>query len=613
MAIIKVKHIFKNNSIEGSSDSGMFILTNKKGGYFLSGYNSKFRGLFFAEKKDNDFTLFKTIDSISVNKTPVQINNMFFYYEQLYRDASLSYLMHNNSLLIEVQGGCELLLTLDMREIYDFSSAGRIYEIKKQDNLIIITYKKYSDDSLKEKLSEKVLVIKSKAEIELVRAWREQFYEHDSLRSSQLNSLWVFDALKLKVKNRDNVVITYSGNKDNAAEESGSVHKNFDLIFNNEKHYLQTHFRLFHNKNKKVNIPCMCASKALDNLIVAVNNMKGIYAGLPWFFQFWTRDEAISLGALIKEKKYHVVKKILMRLINSMQENGRIPNRYPHAELASADGAGWVFKRTYDLFEELDRKELSDYYFKKHEKELIKEKLEFSINKHLEYFFEDNLIKNNAKETWMDTSFGDDTRAGFRIEIQALFLCMLKLLNYLSQDLDNKNEKYISLEQDIKQKAREVFFDSPILKDGKDDATIRPNIFIAYYVYPELLDKGEWLRAFESSLKNLWLNWGGLASIDKENPLFCKEYSGENNKSYHRGDSWFWINNLAAICMNRLDKIKFRKYTNQITKASSEDILFKGLIAQHAELSSASSQKAEGCLAQAWSAAMFVELINEIY
>jgi glycogen debranching enzyme len=226
-----------------------------------------------------------------------------------------------------------------------------------------------------------------------------------------------------------------------------------------------------------------------------------------------------------------------------------------------------------------------------------------------------------------------DGREGFRIEIQALRLKMYALMKELCKLTgDKKHSEYERLEKNTKEAVKKVFWEPPVLIDGtdsegKEDRTIRPNIFIAYYIYPELLKLEEWDECFEYTLKRLWLSWGGLSTIDKRDKLFYDEYTGENNKSYHRGDSWFWINCLAAICMHRLDndlgktigftnekKIgKYKIAIDKIIDACCEEILFKGFIGHHAELSSAKELRSEGCMCQAWSAAMFIELINEIY
>ena len=61
------------------------------------------------------------------------------------------------------------------------------------------------------------------------------------------------------------------------------------------------------------------------------------------------------------------------------------------------------------------------------------------------------------------------------------------------------------------------------------------------------------------------------------------------------------------------EKRKYDFYIDKIIDASSEEILFKGFIGHHAELSSAKELRSEGCLCQTWSSAMFIELINEVY
>ena len=112
------------------------------------------------------------------------------------------------------------------------------------------------------------------------------------------------------------------------------------------------------------------------------------------------------------------------------------------------------------------------------------------------------------------------------------------------------------------------FWNGNYLADGlynaSRDETIRPNVFIAAYVYPSLLNNANWTKCFSYLLPKLWLDFGGLSTIDKSHHLFCNEYTGENNQSYHRGDSWYWLNNLSALVMHRIDKNKFSVYVNKI-------------------------------------------------
>jgi len=160
---------------------------------------------------------------------------------------------------------------------------------------------------------------------------------------------------------------------------------------------------------------------------------------------------------------------------------------------------------------------------------------------------------------------------------------------------------------------RAEFWDGKILADGLADWTIRPNVFLAAYLYPKLLSKEEWAQCFDNILPKLWLSWGGLATIDQTDSRFINSHTGENSASYHNGDSWFYLNNLAALVLHRTDQKRFQKYIDQIIAASTRDILWQGAIGQHSEVSSASKLESSGCFAQAWSAAMYIELIEEVY
>jgi glycogen debranching enzyme len=168
-------------------------------------------------------------------------------------------------------------------------------------------------------------------------------------------------------------------------------------------------------------------------------------------------------------------------------------------------------------------------------------------------------------------------------------------------------------ETELKAAVRADMFNKKILADGLDNFIIRPNVFIAAYVYPELLTKKEWNTVFDSMLHKLWLKWGGLSTIDKSHPLYLSAHTGQDLRSYHRGDSWFWINNLAAIVLYRLDRKKYWKYISKIIAASVQEMLYMGYTGYSSEVSSATELKSEGCWGQAWSSAMFIELIGEIY
>ena len=83
----------------------------------------------------------------------------------------------------------------------------------------------------------------------------------------------------------------------------------------------------------------------------------------------------------------------------------------------------------------------------------IESSLEKSLNGLLKVYTKDCFEVNKKLETWMDTEFGNDTREGIRIEVQALRLNMYKLMFELTQ-----NQKYKILENLLRIKVRENFW-----------------------------------------------------------------------------------------------------------------------------------------------------------
>ena len=86
-------------------------------------------------------------------------------------------------------------------------------------------------------------------------------------------------------------------------------------------------------------------------------------------------------------------------------------------------------------------------------------------------------------------------------------------------------------------------------------------------------------------------------------------HSGSDNKSYHRGDSWYFINNIVATQLYAVDSKEFAVKIQSILDASLKDLFFSGVIGGSSEISSAGMQTGEGCLNQSWSSATLIELI----
>jgi glycogen debranching enzyme len=655
---VKKEKISRNifNSIE--HNLSMFMLS-RRGHYFSvpavpSDKLTNFNGWFNIIENYSGYTLYKSIDNIYIRKAASEIINNFTNVERISSDTVERFTLAKNGLIYEVDSYNDCIyLDLDFREIFDTDDKGRIYKVYRHDDLIIIEYAKYFDDSLKDVYKKSYLVIKGASDYELINTWSQKVYHYDMNRKNTAN-FYVYNALRIPCRNDIKLYFAFSEDKDAA------IHKVDDMFVNTVKideaynHYINNVLSV---KNGIQEITGTDAAFAYTGCVHAMDNLSmqlsldhkritGMWAGLPWFFQYWSRDELISVMALMLEHRYDYSKELLMKYLAEIMNDGRLSNRYPATNLGNADSIGWLFKRLHDFLFLCERRNNFHNYFSLYDLNYMREKLKFSIKMILKEHSKDGLILNGGQETWIDTfnpeSNDKDYREGARIEIQALFLNMLKLMNMLDNYLANKfvkkSDKLVKivsrglntdvLEEETRRIIKEKFLRNDdgrlYLNDGYDcplDSVIRPNIFLAYYIYPELLSPREWIEVFDNALPKLWCDWdlgegakgGGLSTIDKTHPLYQPYYTGIDNKSYHRGDSWFWINNVAAIAMYRLDKERYKDYILRIVNASSQDILYWGFIGYASELASSGWFKSGGCLCQTWSIATFIELMHEVY
>ncbi|MBI2657675.1 hypothetical protein HYX08_03195 [Candidatus Woesearchaeota archaeon] len=633
-----------------------FVLANKKGSYcsFFDFPSSRYQGLFYFDEES--MNMYKLIENIELNNNDVSgLKNGFYFAERRKEGIVELFLMPKsfNSLIYELSSEEDINLILDCKESFDNREWGRHYEILEEKGCIIIKFTKKTDG--REDASDGAeefslyLAIKSNSNIfQKNDEWVERHYGLDEHRNSMPFRRHVYNALKL---NGSKFVFSMSKVKNKAIKECIYLFSNIGMVKSKEK---ENFFEMLKKENvkkiinsekiaKEAKVAYVSALNSLNNLIVDNENF-GLFAGFPWFFQFWSRDTGISLMALSGIDK-DFSKKLLFGYLNKIGNDGRLPNlagKHASISLGNADAHGWLFLRCNEFVREISKNKeiissikksiatikkintnperIKDYIKKcnsiigKKEDEYhkflyeIESALEKSVLNLLKFHTKNTFEANEKLETWMDTSVDGDAREGARIEVQALRLNMYKLMFEITRD-----EKYRILENLLKNNVKNKLWDGKTLADGLGDFTARPNTFIAAYAYPELLSQKEWEICFENALKSLWLGWGGVSTIDKNHPLFTEENTGENIKSYHRGDSWFWINNLTALVLNRNNKIKFKKQIQKIIDASTEEILWKGCIGCHSELSSAKELRSEGCFSQAWSSAMFIEMVDKIY
>lgn len=615
-----MKRIHKVPSGEFVSSGGaQGLLTNGFGGYFCYHDTLSYRGWYLLYAKE--WRMQKIIESI----TPLDEGDVESFYNQLYglrrvfsSGAEDMVMMYQKVLLYStVKMSGRVKITFDHRQSYDLSKMGRHYEVTFDGDYALISFK--NDEGYSQYVG--IRGIKSP---ELLDSWREVNYPEDEKRHAE-STYWVYDALTFIPT--AHVVMSAASSPGEARTLADIAYYHFDEITSNV--HTRTiedlpSFDLITSNNLRA--AATSASWSLQSLhqyfTFDHNLFNGIYAGLPWFFQVWSRDELISLGGLLEIVKQtkniellRKIKSILDRHVLGILKNGQLQNRFPHSDLGSVDSFGWLARRIIDFLQLAKREKHLFTIISVEELIMWFEKIRKGIESaHLE----NNLYPNGFNETWMDTSYQDDGRAGYRIEIQALYSCVYDCLIYIGKLIDSPftlqlKKKQQQLRHAIRSKFIRENFEGYVI-DGfneRDDRSFRPNIFLAAYVSPELFTRAEWKKIFEAYTKKLFSPWGGLTTIEKTHHLFQPHYTGQDNHSYHRGDSWYFVNNIAAIVLHRLGVQPY--IVTKIADASARDILDEGLAGHGSEVSCAAGQTPDGCLAQAWSVATYIELMGELY
>ncbi|MFA6376185.1 MAG: amylo-alpha-1,6-glucosidase [Candidatus Paceibacterota bacterium] len=567
--------------------NGVSLMLGGAGSYLWTGpiAVSRYQGWFFGLEGSR---MLKIIDDIQVENGGdiVALENNFWNIKKIRPDMfETFYIFGSDCLAYESSKFASVRFFLDIKESYKNPEIGHSYQVRCEDNLILIKY--HLEGAVQ--LPDVFLAVAGDFDgAKIKQEWIRRDYEFDRRRGSAPWQRWVFVPAEL---NASKLVFAAGGSEDDVAKAARSYWRDFEKI----------KWGLCQEQAKQSpaeeNGTAKCsAQNALRFLVVKKEAFTGLRAGLPWFFQFWQRDEAVSLAGLDRFDP-KLARDIFWEQIKELTDN--------NFHFDTADGIGWLFLRAAGLYAN------GKFNFK--EIAAINDSLQNSIDWLLKNSTQNNLAVINAEKTWMDSL----DRSGAGIEIQALRLNMYALAADFAADKKQKAH-YLELEKNLKNDTRMLFFDGKNLADRFDvgnnklDLAARPNIFLAAYIYPDLLSKNEWTAVFENALGKLWLDWGGLSTIDKSDPRYCGCDRGENPAAYHNGDSWFWVNNIAAIVLSRVDKNRFKDYIEKIFEASKNDILWNGAIGCASEISSAQSYESSGCPNQAWSNATFLELCAEL-
>jgi glycogen debranching enzyme len=439
------------------------------------------------------------------------------------------------------------------------------------------------------------LVIKGIKEYHKIMSWEEKTFSRDKERNSKPYSQWVYKTLTFHVHGNSELIFAEGRTKNEGVRKANS---NIKII----KAALNAHSKKLTTKNESLTQ----AIKTLDSLTIRENPPK-ILAGMPWFNQEWRRDEAISSIAYHVMGNSKLAKQILLKYVKGIgkfdtkesQNDSELQNSAnletkQNTERKSCDARLIAYTNILKLLK-------NNVKFTKYELKQIYTNVIKNIHYIQEKETRNSLYYNEMGETWMDSI----SRRGRTIEMQSLLLSTIELAAYLTKMLNEDHaSKYEKLLELTKKKVKKEFKKKGTNWDSIEGKECTNNIFLAHYYYSSLYTNKEWEEIFDKALDELWIYWGGISTLSIHSKNFQRKHTGENPISYHQGDSWFFMNNIAALSMKQVNKKKYSKYINKIIEATS-----KSLENSCPEVSSAEELKQEGSWLQAWTASTFIELV----
>jgi glycogen debranching enzyme len=343
----------------------------------------------------------------------------------------------------------------------------------------------------------------------------------------------------------------------------------------------------------------------------------GIYAGLPWFNEYWGRDEFISLpGAVLVTGQFATARQILLSFATYQDTNpkskfyGRVPNivNPRNIDYHTTDGTPRFVIA------------LQDYVQYSGDTSVVRQlypAVQASIAGSLQYWVDSQgYLLHEDNETWMDARDAQlvaYTPRGSRAnDIQALWYQQLRAGAYFAAYMHDgaSQARWQQLAEQVKthfardyRHAQHDYLADRLDKQGQADFRLRPNQLFALDMVADPAFTRQALRKTWTELVYPW----GVATLDRHDPQFhpyhlAPEY--HKDAAYHRGTIWPWLNGIA---MQRMLEAGQVETAWQLFANSNRQALTRGVVGGLSENLDAYPHpgqawpKLTGAYLQAWS------------
>ena len=363
--------------------------------------------------------------------------------------------------------------------------------------------------------------------------------------------------------------------------------------------------------------------KALDWITITMDELiteqqgNGIYAGLPWFNEYWGRDMFISMpGACLVTGQFDVAKEILKDFVK-LQDNdpasetyGRIPNRANLEGILynTTDGTPRLVIQALELAEYSgDTSFLEDIY------PAIKISIDASI---ANYIDANGYLTHADADTWMDVKrngIPGSPRGNRANDIQALWYGQLTAGSKIAAIMGDAGsaEQWSGLaqmlagrfEQDFCNKEENMIYDH-LNADGSPDIQFRPNQLYCFNLVNDDEFKQNVTRRTWEELVYPW----GVASLAQWDQQFHPQHENwhyyHKDDAYHNGTIWLWNNGIA---MQRMIEYGQINAAWELFKNMNRQALHEGAVGSLSENADAHPREGKtwvnrsGTFLQAWS------------
>ncbi|TLU65242.1 hypothetical protein FE810_08070 [Thalassotalea litorea] len=355
----------------------------------------------------------------------------------------------------------------------------------------------------------------------------------------------------------------------------------------------------------------------LDSLMTNQHG-KGIYAGLPWFNEYWGRDSFIALpGATLVTGQFEFARDMITAFAKFQDRDpeskffGRVPNRVRIEDIDyhTTDGTPrFVIEMLHYVQYSGDTTLIKRLYPN------VKDSIDGALRNWVD---SKGYLLHADNETWMDARREPDkvpysprgTRAN---DIQALWFEQLNAGIYFAEVMNDKASRLRW--QQARDKLQSNFTQDFILddlgylvdhlnQDGSADTQLRPN---QLYAFDMIEDSRFVSNATKTSWQQLVYPWG-VASLDNRDIDFHPFHLTEKyhkDAAYHNGTVWLWNNGIA---MQRMIEVGGPDIAYQLFSNMNEQALHRGVVGGLAENADAYPHQLQtlptitGTYLQAWS------------